>query len=334
VDRGVFVSRGQLTEPTPSPLIAAMMRTISDILDDPKARRGSFLIFWLLSTTPFLACLIAVGRLSLQDDNYSYVLLVPLISAGIIYKERRHIFRDCQFRPWLGLSLFILGALLYFMVDGPVLSTPSDGRLSIAVFAVIVIWTASFILFYGTRAVLAAKFPFSFLLFMIPIPTSLLAKIIAGLQYESADVTHLLFRLAGIPVFRQGLVFSLPGIHIHVEEACSGIHSTLALLMVGILAGHLCLQSTWRKLVLTLLTIPISIIKNALRIAVISGLGVYVDRGFLYGPLHRYGGYPFAAVALAMLGPVFLVLWKSEGNSARKHQRATNNECRHSATVG
>ena len=60
------------------------------------------------------------------------------------------------------------------------------------------------------------------------------------------------------------------------------------------------------------LTIPISIFKNAVRIATISWLGVYVSKGFFYGNLHRRGGLPFSLFALALLAPVLLGLQRSE----------------------
>jgi exosortase len=298
------------------------MRKISDMLADPKLRHRDFLLFWMFSSLPLLATLRAVGALSFRDENYSHIAVVPVISIFMIYVERRRIFRNCRFCPQAGFPFVFLGAILYVCINSSAASLPSGDRLSLAVFAVVVMWVASFVLFYGTQAAKAAKFPFLFSLLMIPIPAILLKKIIVGLQYGSADVTDVLLRLAGIPVFRQGLEFSLPGINIQVAEACSGIHSSLALMIVGILAGHFCLESTWRKIMLGLLTIPISIIKNALRIAVISGLGIYVDRGFFYGALHRHSGYPFALVALAMLGPVLIVLRRSEANSTMK--RAAN----------
>jgi exosortase len=301
----------------------ATVRSILEVLANPKGRHVGFVICWIVCNLSFSATLRAVGVLSLRDENYSHIAIIPVISIFLIYIERRSIFRDCQFCPQLGFPFLLLGVVLYFSIFEARLSLTGGGSLSVAVFAVIVIWVAGFLWLYGARATIAAKFPLLFLLLMIPIPANLLGKIIAALQHGSADVTHILFKLLGVPVFRQDLIFSLPGVNIQVAEACSGIHSSLALLIVGILAGHLCLESTWRKVCLSLLTIPISIIKNALRIAVISGLGIYVDRGFFYGTLHRYSGYPFALVALAMLGPVFIALRRSEAGSTLKRAPAS-----------
>ena len=58
--------------------------------------------------------------------------------------------------------------------------------------------------------------------------------------------------------------------------------------------------------------IPIAIFKNAVRIVTLSSLGVYVDRGFLFGKLHHQGGLLFALIALAIFVPLLLLLQRSE----------------------
>jgi exosortase/archaeosortase family protein len=65
----------------------------------------------------------------------------------------------------------------------------------------------------------------------------------------------------------------------------------------------------------TLLTIPVVIFKNAVRIVTISSLGVYLDRGFLHGNLHKYGGLPFSLLAILILFLVLITLRKAETGS-------------------
>jgi exosortase len=132
------------------------------------------------------------------------------------------------------------------------------------------------------------------------------------LQKGSAEMSYGLFKLAGVPVFRDGFTFSLPGVTIEVAQECSGIRSSVSLLITSILAGYLMLRSGWSKFALGLLTIPIVILKNAVRIVAISWLGVYVDRSFFYGNLHRYGGLPFSILALGAFYLVIHVFQKSE----------------------
>jgi exosortase len=168
-------------------------------------------------------------------------------------------------------------------------------------------------------------FPFLFLLLIVPIPAVLLDKIVFALQKGSAEMVDVLFRVAGTPVFRQGLRFSLPGIDIEIARECSGIRSSSALLIVGMLAGQVFLRASWRKVCLSLCTVPIVIFKNALRIVTLSWLGVYVNRGFLSGRLHHSGGLFFALLALGIILPILFVLQKSEGRPRREQPSQESN---------
>jgi exosortase/archaeosortase family protein len=60
------------------------------------------------------------------------------------------------------------------------------------------------------------------------------------------------------------------------------------------------------------LSIPLSIIKNGIRITTLTLLAVYVDPSFLTGDLHKKGGFVFFLLALAILFPILLLLQKSE----------------------
>ncbi len=204
---------------------------------------------------------------------------------------------------------------LFYLTQKRLSTLNSSDRLSVAVFAILLVWMAGFVLCYGTQAFRAALFPWLFLLLMIPIPTFVLDNIVLALQKGSAVMTYALFKLLGVPVFWQHFRFLLPGVQIEIAEECSGIRSSLALFITSILAGYVFLQSNWNKTLFSLFTVPVVIFKNAVRIVTISSLGVYVDPGFLHGRLHRYGGIPFSLVSLAILVPFLLLLQKGERGS-------------------
>jgi len=148
---------------------------------------------------------------------------------------------------------------------------------------------------------------------MTPLPPAMLHAVIGFLQRASAEASAVLFDLLGVPVFRQGFVFALPGLTIEVAEECSGIRSSIALFIVGLVAAHLYLRSTWAKIIVALAAVPVAIMKNSVRIVVLSLLGAHVDPGFV-GPglLHRNSGIPVFAMAFASLGAIIWLLHKSE----------------------
>jgi len=260
-------------------------------------------------------------RLSFNDERYSHVVLIPLISLCLVHFERKRIFREPDYCPRVGMLLLLPGIVLYCIVEASSLPFSQNDRLSLAVFTIILVWIAGFVVCYGTRSFSAAIFPLFFLLLTVPMPAALLDKFVFVLQKGSAEMTYALFKLFGVPVLWQGFKFSLPGVDIEIAKECSGIRSSLALFTTGMLAGHLFLQSGWRKVVLSLSTIPIAIFKNAVRIVTLSSLGVYVDRSFLYGKLHHQGGLLFALIALAIFVPLLFALQKSESRAQIRHFR-------------
>jgi exosortase len=125
-------------------------------------------------------------------------------------------------------------------------------------------------------------------------------------------VTFAIFKALGIPVFREGFVLTVPGVAIEVASECSGIRSSMALLITCLLAAYLYLRTSWKILFFALLVIPFSIIKNGIRIATLTLLSLYVDPSFLRGNLHRDGGFVFFLLALAIMFPILRLLEKSE----------------------
>jgi exosortase/archaeosortase family protein len=85
------------------------------------------------------------------------------------------------------------------------------------------------------------------------------------------------------------------------------------MLTVAIIAGYIYLRSGWARWMLILFTIPIALLKNAVRITVISILGAYVDRAFVDGPFHhRYGGLVFTVVGVVLFVAVLAGLQRIE----------------------
>jgi exosortase/archaeosortase family protein len=136
---------------------------------------------------------------------------------------------------------------------------------------------------------------------MIPIPRVLMDRIILMLQVGTGGVIHALFTLTGTPLFRQGFTFELPGVGIVIAEESSSIHSVWALFITGLLVGHFFLRSFPAKACLTLLTVPIAVFTNAVRIVTIWFLATHVNVDFMYGNLHRYGGILFSLISLFIM---------------------------------
>jgi exosortase len=181
-----------------------------------------------------------------------------------------------------------------------------------------VIWIQGcFVLSYGFTALKRALFPSLFLVFLIPIPTFILDPLVRVLQRGSAEAAYLVLKLVGVPIYREGFVFSLPGFTVEVAEQCSGIRSSLALFITSIVAGKLFLEKGWSRFTLAVSVFPVAMFKNGLRIVTLALLASYVDPRFVTGSwLHKSGGIPFFGVALLLLLPVLWGVRKAEKRSS------------------
>jgi len=281
-------------------------------------RRGIFFILLAgISLLVFWPHVLALVQFSLksghQYDQYSHTVLIPFVSLGLIYIERKKIFAYVRYGLGVGGIVLAASVTLGWLGRGFVLPPGSDGILSLEILSLTIFWVGAFIFCYGTKAVGAGVFPLMFLLVMVPLPSTLLDFPVAFVQHGSAGVTSVVFDLSGVPVLRNGFEFFLPGISIEVAKECSGIHSTLALFIVSLLAGHLFLSSGWKKVILVVCALPIVCLTNGLRIASLTLLAVYVDASFMYGSLHREGGIGFFLLALLFLFAILHLLRKGEG---------------------
>src|SRR5260370_5718891 len=187
--------------------------------------------------------------------------------------------------------------------------------LSGYVLTLILLFVAGFIFVLGAAAAKSARFALAFLLVSVPIPDLFLGKIIYGLQAGSAAIAEFFFNLSGTPVLRQGFVFRLHKMSIEVARECSGIRSSLALLILALLVAHFSFRPLWKKLVFVVAGLSMMLIKNGIRIASLTLLANYVNPAFLTGSLHHQGGVVFFLVGLALLLPVFWTLRRGEARA-------------------
>ncbi len=276
-------------------------------------RHSYFLFFCAAWLALFYGSLRELVLLALRSELYSHTLLIPLVSGYLMYDRRKEIFADTGRSYGIGGPVAAAGILLYFAGRNLGTALSRNDHISLMVFSSVLSLAGGFILFYGKRAFRSAAFPFFFLAFMIPVPAVIMDKIILFLQSGSTDATYAAFKLLGIPVARDGFVFTLPGISIEVAKECSGIRSSIALFIMGILASALFLDSPWKRAVLVLTIVPLAVIKNTIRIVTLSLLGLYVDEAFVGGSdLHRNGGFVFFLTTVALFMLILWVLRKSE----------------------
>jgi len=280
------------------------------------ARRNTlFALFWLALILFARAPIRRLLSLSLDwgNDHFSYISLIPFISAALIYWNRKRIFGDLQTSAVPAMAVSAIGGAIYYAARTYGSHLAETDYLALTTTAVLAFWLGGFLLFYGGAAFRAGLFPLMFLGLMIPIPDRILEGFVRLLQHGSSEVVSVLFTLTGTPAHRESdVIFALPKVTIKVAEECSGIRSTLMMLIITLVAAHLCLRSNWKKTALLIAVIPISLFKNAVRIVTLSLLAIHFDMGFLNGSLHHEGGVLFMMAGLCLMYPVLALLVRSE----------------------
>ena len=169
-----------------------------------------------------------------------------------------------------------------------------------------------FVICFGVASLRKFSFAFSLLLLTVPVPAVLMDRIVLFLQAKSTDLCYWIFTGLGVPVLRNGFVVTMPEVSIEIAKECSGINSSIALLIIMLLVAHETLHSNWRRVALVLIVIPLSIVKNAIRIVTLTMLATHVDPSFLTGRLHHEGGFVFYLISLALVYPLWKILQKTE----------------------
>ena len=148
------------------------------------------ILAFLLTTCVLVLCfsrpLYALLHLAARSELYSHILLVPFISAYLVWMNRKRLpsMTAPDFRTAL---IFSSAALAVYTV--PFVFNARMGlseSLTCAVLSFVFLFIGVCGCFLGRSFISAITFPLGFLLFLTPFPTFLIEWIETGLQYGSA----------------------------------------------------------------------------------------------------------------------------------------------------
>lgn len=236
-----------------------------------------------------------------HKEEYSYGYIIPFITAFLIWQRKDRLERLVFPGSWagvilvgIGLGLFVLGDLagLYLLVQYALL-------LVLAGLA----WALT-----GARGFRLVVVPLALLAFMIPLPQFFLTEISTRLQLLSSQLGVAFIRLFGISVFLEGNVIDLGVMKLQVVEACAGLRYLFPLMTLGFIAAYFFSGAFWKKAVIFLSTIPITVLMNSLRIGAIGVTVEYWGRGMAEGFLHDFEGWAvFMACTAVLVGEMWLL---------------------------
>lgn len=276
-----------------------------------------FALFALLLSLPYLGAFKSLATLALHDDLHSYVFLVPFIAIYLLY-----IMRDQLPKSYSSAVIWTIFLLTGGVVCLVVASKWRAFWLSATMLSFISFLAAGGFAFLGRRWMKAAVFPFTFLLFITPLPDPVVQWLEDASKFGSADCASFFLHLTGTPLLRDGTIFQLPGIVLEVAQECSGIRSSLVLLIASILASYIFLRRPTNRLLLVLVAIPLGILRNGFRITVIALLCINFGPQMIHSVIHKRGGPAFFVLSLFPLAGFLWMLKRNEDRaSAQKKGR-------------
>ena len=282
------------------------------------SRRVAGAVFFGVLVLAFAPTLVVLTMHVAQSQLHSYILLIPFISAYLLYIRREQLPKDYSSSLGLGLTAAIAGVAALAIARLP--STPiqplsENDYLGVMTLSFLCFLMSGGFLFLGRRWMAAAAFPVAFLFFLIPMPDAMVDGLETASQLASAEAANLFFLASGMTFLRDGTSFQLPNIAIRVAQECSGIRSSWILLVTSLVASNLFLRTTWRRAVLVAFVIPLGILRNGFRVFVIGWLCVHVGPQMINSLIHRRGGPLFFALSLI---PLFLLLWWMRRGEGRR----------------
>lgn len=249
------------------------------------------------------------GRM--QTYNHGY-LIVP-ITLWLIW-DRRHSLRHLLPRvsPLALPALIGSGAIWYLgaLTDALVVQ-----QLALVAMLVTGVWAI-----LGIQLVWALLFPLAFLFFAVPVGDDL----VPPLMEFTATFTVELLRLTGIPVYREGLYFSLPTGDWSVVQACSGIRYLIASVTLGCLFANLTYTSTLKRTLFVLASIVVPIFANGLRAYSIVIIGHLSGMKLATGVDHLLWGWFFFGIVMFILFSVGAIWREKESADSENDAEAAN----------
>lgn len=143
------------------------------------------------------------------------------------------------------------------------------------------------------------------------------------MQSIAALGTEWQLQLAGIPIFRDGLIIQVPTGLYRIAPGCAGLNFVLTAIAVAPLYGYLFYDGLRKRLIAVAVMVLVALIANAIRIFAIIALAEATDRQIDIVDDHLLYGWGFFSLILLLMGMLGM-RWTDATDTmqtSRNHQR-------------
>ncbi len=227
-------------------------------------------------------------------EEYGHGFIIPFITLFLIWQKKDQLQKIKFERSWLGVALVGVGLFLFYAGELSALYTVVQYAFLVALYGIA-------LAMMGLKAFRIIWVPLLILVFMIPLPNFLFNNLSSYLQLVSSEIGVAVIRLFGISVFLEGNVIDLGAYKLQVVEACSGLNYLFPLMTLAFISAYFFTGAFWKKAIIFLSSIPITIGMNSFRIGVIGVLVEHWGIGMAEGFLHTFEGWIIFMSCIAIL---------------------------------
>ena len=234
-----------------------------------------------------------------EKDEYSHGYMIPPIVAFLIW-QKKNLLEQVKFSgSWAGVVFLAFGLFLFYagQLNAPYIVIQYGFLITLA---------GLLLAFMGWQAFRFIWVPLLILAFMVPLPNIIYRNLSAALQLISSEIGVAFIRMFDISVYLEGNVIDLGSYKLQVVEACSGLRYLFPLMTLGFIAAYFFKGAFWKRAVIFLSSIPITVLMNSIRIGVIGVMVEYWGQSMAEGFLHDFEGW---AVFMACTGILILEMW-------------------------
>lgn len=251
------------------------------------------LILWASIFYPVYPDLYTAWFGTSNSDN-SYGILVPFIAVYFAWLKREELRRAVIGNSATGLALLTAALLIYLV-------SYAGGVVFLQRMMMVLSLNGLILYLFGKDIYGSLMFPLLFLFFMVPIPESVVNLVSFPLQTYATIISSKIIQWCGIPVYREGHMLYFTQTQLEVAEACSGIRSISALLMLSVIFMHQCNNNNMLKTIIISSSIIIAFVANIMRVSGTGILAHFFGAGVARGFLHEFSGMAVFAVGFMMM---------------------------------
>ena len=235
------------------------------------------------------------GLWTTEEQAHGPIILA--LAIWLIYRQWPRMMEKSEGKPAsaTGWIVFVI-ALMFYII----------GRaLQVHIFEVgSFIWMLAAILLIkrGGNALKVMWFPLFFMLFMLPLPGTLVIMLTMPMKMAVSYVSENILYWVGYPISRNGVILQIGQYQLLVADACAGLQTLLTLEALGLFYLNVVrYTSVFRNVALAILIIPISFLANVIRVIVLTLITYYFGEAAGQGFLHGFAGMVLFLSALILI---------------------------------